>query len=147
MGTMRVLLALLLCTGSAYSQKWYSVSKNDLWVMGMEVGAGYSQGWREEVLYHPHQLFKHFPNLNRKFWDARWSWTNGDAYKWDANHVLKGTTTAFHLAALVIKVGDIKAYKRKDRWKKILFDAAKYYLSYQAGFALSYNLTHGNKVF
>jgi hypothetical protein len=145
---MKTLITLLLLTSlTTQGQKWFTVSKNDLWVMGLEVGAGYSQGWREEVLYHPHQLFNRFPDLNRKFWDARWSWQNGDAYKWDANHVLKGTTNAFHLAAICVKVGDLKSYPKKDRWKKVLFDAAKYYLSYQLGFALSYNLTHSNKIF
>jgi hypothetical protein len=144
---MKILLILLfpLC---CFSQgKWYKITKNDWLVMSMEVGAGYSQGWREQTLYHPHQLFEQFPNLNRKFWDCRWSWTNGDAYKWDANHVLKGTTSMFHLAAASIKFCDIKSYRKKDLWKKIIFDMAKYYTSYQIGFALSYNLTHHNKLF
>jgi hypothetical protein len=143
---MKTLIFLILPLFGMAQSKWYSVSKNDILVMSCEVGAGYSQGWREEVLYHPHSLFEHYPNLNRKFWDARWSWQNGDAYKWDANHVLKGTTNAFHLAAVVVKASDLKSYKRKDLWKKLLFDVVKYYSSYQLGFFLSYNITHKNKL-
>ncbi len=142
-----ILLILLPLFSFSQDKEWYSFSKNDIAVMSCEVAAGYLQGFREEVLYHPHALFEKFPNLNRKFWDARWSWTNGDAYKWDANHVLKGGVTFMHVAAASVKMCDIKNYRKKDIWKKILFDMAKYYISYQVGFALSYNITHGNKFY
>jgi hypothetical protein len=130
---------------AAIAQKWYSVSKNDIATMSLEMGAGYAQGWREEVLYHPNALFAHFPNLNKNFWDNRLSWQRGHIR--DANHILKFSVTAFHLTAVAIKIGDYKSLPKKQRVKKILFDVFKNYAAYQLGFFLSYNLTHHNKTF
>lgn len=112
--------------------------------MSIEVGAGYMQGWREEVLYHPNALFRHFPKLSRTFWDNRITWQQRG--KFDANHVLKGGIVTSQLIAIVIKTGDIKDYPKKKRLLKILIDLGKYYVSYQLGFFLSYNITHHNKL-
>lgn len=139
-------LTLLLLPFFSFSQKWYAVSKNDIAVMSCEVGAGYATGWREEVLYHHYALSQNFPGLfknGKTFWDGR-VYSDG---VFDANHMLKGMTVGFHVAAICIKLGDIKSYPKKDRWKKILFDAVKYYGSYQLGFFLAYNITHQNKLF
>lgn len=146
MKKLLIILFLFPFIGISQDKKWFSVSKNDVWVMGMEVGAGYATGWREEVNYHHYNLLQRYPRLFKNgntFWDGR-IYSDG---VWDANHMLKGITVGFHMAAICIKVGDIKNYPKKDRWKRILFDAAKYYLAYQAGFALSYNLTHHNPIF
>ena len=139
---IKLLTILLFITHTATAQKWYSISKNDVVTMACEVGAGYGQGWREEVLYHPNALFKHFPNLNRNFWDNRLYSEGG--HNFDANHVLKGAITSLHLAAVVIKAGDLKNYKGK-KGLKILADFVKNYAAYQLGFFLSYNVTHKNK--
>lgn len=112
--------------------------------MGIEVAAGYAQGWREQVLYHPNELFRRFPKLSRTFWDNRVTWKQPG--KFDANHVLKGYIVSSQIVALVIKTGDIKDYPKKKRLLKILVDVGKYYIAYQAGFFLSYNITHGNKL-
>jgi len=65
-------LILLLATQIVIAQKkWYHVSNNDIAVMSIEVVAGYSQGWRDEVQYNTKQLFRQFPNSNRSFWDIR----------------------------------------------------------------------------
>ena len=136
------LFLFFLITGQ--SQSVFKISKNDIAIMSIEVGAGYMQGWREETLYHPNELFKHFPNLSRSFWDNRISWKN--ATKFDANHVLKGGIVASQLVAIVIKTGDLKEYPKRKRLLKILVDLGKYYFSYQLGFFLSYNLTHQNKL-
>jgi hypothetical protein len=102
--------------------------------MGLQFTAGYAQGWREEVLYHPNALFKNHPNLNRSFWDNR-QWK-----RWNANHLLKSIVATSHTAAIVIKIGG-----EKKNWKQYAVDAVKYYGSYKLGFFISYNLTHKNK--
>lgn len=139
---MKKLLLLLLFPLSLSAQKkWYSISKNDLQVMAIEVGAGYAQGWRDEVIYHPNQLFKQMPNLNRRFWDVRVQDAPGFLNtEWDADHVLKFAVNGLHVAAICFKIGD------KKKWYLYLVDAVKYYASYKVGFYLGYNVTHGNKL-
>jgi hypothetical protein len=142
---MKILILILLPLFS-FSQKWYKVTKNDAAVMACEVGAGYAKGWQDEIEYHHFELSNRFPGLFKngsKFWDGRY---DNDGI-WDAKHMMAGIQVQFHIAAICIKVGDLKSYPKKDRWKKVLFDAVKYYASYQLGFFLSYNVTHGNKVF
>jgi len=141
-------LVLLLATQIVVAQKkWYHVSNNDIAVMSIEVAAGYSQGWRDEVQYHTKQLFKRFPNLNRTFWDIREENPPGFLnMEWDADHVLKFTTMGSHVAAVIVKKGDLKQYKGWDKVWKILFDIFKYYGAYKTGFFLAYNVTHGNKL-
>jgi hypothetical protein len=139
-----IILFVLITNNLTAQKKWYSITKNDIAIMSLEIGAGYAQGWREEVLYHPNALFRRFPNLNRNFWDNRISWQRNTIL--DANHVLKATTTTMRLTAICIKIGGWKDLKKQDRWKKILFDIVKYYASYQLGFFLSYNLTHNNQL-
>jgi len=141
-------LILLLATQIVIAQKkWYHVSNNDIAVMSIEVVAGYSQGWRDEVQYHTKQLFRQFPNLNRSFWDIRVENPPGFLNtEWDADHVLKFTTMGSHVAAISVKSGDMKQYKGWDKVWKILFDIIKYYGAYKTGFFLAYNITHGNKL-
>lgn len=127
-------------------QKWYKVTKNDVAVMSCELLAGYSKGWTDEIEFHHYALSQRFPGLfknDNKFWDGRY---DNDGI-WDAKHMTSGITTGFHIAAICIKVGDIKNYPKRDRWKKILFDVVKYTASYKLGFFLSYNVTHKNPIF
>ena len=145
MKQLSILIFLLILYNNIIAQdKWYKVTKNDIATMSLELGAGYTTGWREEVLYHPNALFRHFPNLNRNFWDNRISSKRNDIK--DANHMLKASYTLMHLTAIAIKVGDFKQYKRWKKVRKIAFDVFKNYCAYQAGFYLSYNLTHKNKL-
>lgn len=144
-------IVLILCCTLVRAQeekKWYQISSNTVAVMSLQVAGGYAEGWREEVLYHPNELFRRFPNLNRNFWDNRISWQNKRKFAGfqDANHLLKFANTSMNIASVVIKLGDIKSYKKKDRWKKIAFDALLLYASKQAGFFLAYNVTHRNKL-
>ena len=122
-------------------KKWYRISKNDLKIMAIEIGAGYAQGWRDEVQYHPNQLFKQMPNLNRRFWDIRVqdepTFLNTE---WDADHVLKFAVNGLHVAAICFKIGE------KKKWYLYLVDAVKYYGSYKLGFFLGYNVTHRNRL-
>ena len=126
------LIILLLLTNAAFAQ--FRITGNDAAIMGLQFTAGYAQGWREEVLYHPNALFRNHPKLNRSFWDIR-------KYKrWNANHLLKTIVSGSHTAAIVIKIGG-----GKKNWKQYAVDAFKYYGSYKLGFFVSYNLTHKNK--
>jgi len=129
---------MFLCAEAAQAQIF---SKKDIAPMALTMGAGYSQGWREEVIYHPNQLFEQFPNLNRNFWDIRVQNKPGFLNtEWDADHVLKATTGGLFVAAVAVKIGD------KKKWYWYVIDAAKYYLSYKTGFFLAWNVTHKNKL-
>lgn len=138
---------LLVSVSKPEPKKWYSISKNTIITMTLETVAGYAQGWRDEVQYHPNQLFEQMPNLNRSFWDIRVQDPPGFLnMEWDADHVLKFTVNGLHVAAVVVKVGDIKQYRKKDRWKRILFEFLLHYGANKVGFFLAYNVTHGNKL-
>ena len=143
-----ILIMLVALSGSLRAQiqqpKWYAINKNQMVTMGLEMTAGYVQGWREEILYHPNALFRNFPKLNPNFFDNRISWQKGNII--DANHLAKGIITGLHLVAVVIKVGDIKKYKGWNKVKKIGGDLVKHYVAYQIGFFLAYNVTHKNPI-
>lgn len=141
---MRLLLTILLImymtTGDAQT-KWYHISGNDIATMSIEVVAGYGSGWRDEVLYHPNQLFRHFPNLPRKFWDNRIQRRPGFLHmEWNADHLLKAGVTMSHITAICLRFGE------KKKFSRICVDVVKHYLAYQLGFLLSYNVTHHNKL-
>jgi hypothetical protein len=124
----------------------WAFSKRDIAPMTLQLTAGYAQGWREEILYHPKALFEHYPKLNHNFWDDRINHgSNGISVFRDANHLLKFIVVGTQTVAIVIKVGDWKDYSKKDRWKKLLGDLLKYYGAYKLGFVLSYNVSHHNK--
>ena len=133
-GMLLVLIILILLSTKKVKAQNKVISKNDVAVMMLQFGAGYAQGWREEVLYHPNALFRNHPNLNRSFWDSR-QWK-----RWNANHLLKTTIASLHTAAIIIKLDG-----KKRNWKYYALDAVKFYGSYKAGFFASYNLTHKNK--
>lgn len=136
MKTLILLLFPVFCFGQNINKNNYrlAVTKNDIAVMSLQFAAGYGQGWREEVLYHPNALFRRFPNLNRSFWDSR-QWK-----RHNANHWLKTGVVGCQTLAIVIKIGE-----RKKNWKAYAIDMIKYYGSYKLGFFAAYNITHKNK--
>lgn len=129
---MKLLLIILLFSSNARAQTF---TRNDIGVMSAQMLAGYATGWREQVLYHPNELFKQYPNLNRKFWDSR------QPSRWNANHWLKTASVTFHTVGIVIKIGE-----KPKNWKLYALDFAKYYGAYKTGFFLAYNVTHKNKL-
>ena len=131
-----IFLLLLIVSLHSFGQPKnpWKLTGNDAAIMSLQFTAGYAQGWREEVLYHPNALFRNHPKLNRSFWDNR-QWK-----RWNANHLLKSIVATSHTAAIVIKIGG-----EKKNWKQYAVDALKYYGSYKIGFFVSYNLTHKNK--
>lgn len=139
--TLVLILIGILCLlmPKAKGQKLFT--KKDIAPMILTATAGYAQGWRDEVIYHPNQLFQKYPNLNRNFWDIRVQNPPGFLNtEWDADHVLKATSAGLFVAAVTVKSG------HKQKWYWYLVDAAKYYLSYKIGFTLAYNLTLNNKL-
>lgn len=137
---MKLIIILLILSLNSFAQNPWKIDKSDWLPMGLTFGAGYSQGWRDEVEFHPRLLFAHYPNLNHSFWDIR------EPKRWNANHILKTATMGLFTSAICVKIGDWKSYPKKKRWQKLIADAIKYYGAYKLGFFLSYNLQNNNKL-
>ncbi len=132
--------------GQTITKSPWAFTKKDIAPITLQLTAGYAQGWREEVLYHPKALFSHYPNLNHQFWDTRINrGTEGLSVFRDANHLLKFIVTGTQTTAIVLKAGDWRDYPAKKRWQKLLADIIKYYGAYKLGFFISYNINHRNK--
>lgn len=126
------LLAFLLFQLTVFCQ--FKLDRKDIAPISCTLAAGFLQGTRDQVLYHPNALFQQFPNLNRRFWDIR------QGHRWDANHWLKTGVATLFTAAIVFKIGD------KKKWYLYIWDGFKYYLPYKLGFFLAYNVTFKNKI-
>ena len=134
---MRILIILLLLSNYASAQLF---TKKDIAPMILVFSAGHATGWRDEVLYHPNELFRRFPDLG-PFFDIRVQNKPGFMnMEFDADHVLKGITMGCFVAAVVVKIGD------KKKWYYYIWDAVKYTGAYHIGFYTSYNLIHNNKL-
>lgn len=135
----RLLFLLLMPIACPAQNKWFS--KKDIAPAALAVAAGYAQGWRDEVIYHPNQLFEQYPNVNRRFWDIRHQDPPSFlSMEWDADHVLKATSAGLFITAIAIRAGE------KKKWYWYVWDGFKYYLSYKIGFTLAYNVTFKNKL-
>lgn len=122
------------------------ITKNDLWIMALQVIAGGADGMREQVLYHPNELFAQHPFLNRQWWDSRISWTNKDHQsKWlvslsDANHFFKSVYTYADLVSIGLSAAEIKNFSWKNAVKKIVMGV----VARKVGFYTVYNLHFNN---
>lgn len=139
-----LIVLILLCMLFNKSQaQWYIPDRNDIAMCSVQFLAGSADGLREQVLYHPNELFKRHPNLNRQYWDSRISWHNKE-HTWtpisDANHVLRLGIQTSNLATIGIVIGE----KQKD-WKVIARKIILCYLFNKAGFHLVYDLHFKNK--
>lgn len=136
---MKLFLFSLLFPVFSYGQ---IMSKKDIAPMLLCMGAGYSTGWREEIINHPNQLIRRYPNMDGKaFWDNRIQKEPGFLnMEWNGDHVFKGATVILFTAAVTFKLGE------KKKWYWYLLDGAKYFISYHAGFLLSYNIQNKNKL-
>lgn len=121
--------------------KWVACSSSYL--------AGVADGCREQILYHPTQLFQEFPHLNRDWWDIRCSYRNKYsepsylvAFS-DANHFFKASSLVLNCVSVGFSFGDIPK-KGKGWW--ILKRIARAYICNKIGFATSYYLIFKNKV-
>jgi hypothetical protein len=127
---------------TAYGQSKYKwLSKKDIAPMLLCMGAGYSAGIKDEISYHPNQLFQQYPNLSRKFWDVRHQ--NPPTFlntEWDGEHIFKGATVLLFVGAVTFKIGERK------KWYWYIVDGVKYFIAYHVGFAISYNIQMKNKL-
>jgi hypothetical protein len=103
--------------------------------------AGAANAVRDQVIFHPNELFAQHPYLNRNWWDSRVSWQNGSGWN-NANHFFKGVATYSMIAGAVLSWNDFK----KPNIKKILFKAIKYTACYKAGWYVMWYGNFGNKL-
>lgn len=137
------LLIISMNCFTAYGQSKYKwLSKKDIAPMLLCMGAGYSAGWRDEIIQHPNQLLAQYPKMRGSdFWDNRIQREPGFLNMgWNGDHVFKGTTVLLFTAAVTFKIGE------KKKWYWYIVDGVKYFISYHVGFALSYNLQMKNKL-
>lgn len=140
---MKLFLIILLLPLFSFSQ--WKPTKNDIWLSAAQLVAGAADGMREEVLYHPSNLFEQHPNLNRQWWDSRISWKNKET-AWvafsDANHTFKVINQSADLLSVGIVLFEPH---RKNLWKTAIRKMAIGYLARKAGFHLIYSLHFKNK--
>jgi hypothetical protein len=128
---MKILLTILFITiaATAMGQKWYSITKNDVAIMGLGVVSGIADGVNQNLTHWRWGKGKYF-------WDVRTSWKN--KYKdWDGGNtdaaffgsktVFVAFTDGYHLTRMIdrsamllsigISAGELKKYKKKDCWK------------------------------
>lgn len=116
-------------------------------VTGLQFIAGASDGIREQVLYHPNELFAQYPNLNRQWWDSRISWTNKNHMSpllvsfSDANHFFKSVYTYADIASIVLTTDEAIHFKFKswNSWKWLARKVIPPLLARKAGFYITYN--------
>lgn len=139
---------LFLALTPLFASAQFKVTKNDALIAAFQFISGAADGLREEVLYHPNNLFEQHPNLNRQWWDSRISWKNKET-RWvpfsDANHTLRiviQTTDIFTLTLpLFEKMIPAELWaKIKMAFKKGLFA----YAGRKAGFHAVYTLHFKN---
>lgn len=121
--------------------------------------AGIAEGNRE-ILRHDYQAFKNwFPNANENFWNPAYSWKNkwknGDPSQGEkffgSTGILVATTDGTHLwgsvrniawtTSVTFKIGE------KKKWYLYLVDAGTHWISYTAGFNLTYHGFYGHPLF
>jgi hypothetical protein len=141
---LKLILIGILCMLFKKSPAQFKITSNDLFLAGTQFIGGGLDGVREQVLYHPNELFKQHQNLNRQYWDSRISWQNKE-HVWtpisDANHVLRLGIQTTNLASIAISLTS----KEGKNWKVILKKILISYLSNKSGFYTIYNLHFKNK--
>jgi hypothetical protein len=143
---MKMLIILLFPICCFSQDKWSKITKNDIAVSSCFFGYGFVKGWGDQIEYHHYEMSVQFPNLfknNNHFWDGRYD----DDGIFDAKHLAAGIQASLMTAAVCIKIGDLKNYPKKDRFKKVCFDILKYDFSRRLGFFISYNVINKNPLF
>jgi hypothetical protein len=153
---MRLLLLLLFIGPSATAQKkWTAISGNDIVVYSLMTVSGAADGVNQAIIHH--EL-----GLNHQFWDYSKSWKNkykdfdnGDtrAAFLGSKGIFVGFTDAFHLTrmidrgctltAIAFSAGELKQYKKKDRWKVIAKKMVISTVLNRIAFVLTYNNLEG----
>ncbi len=126
------------------------------WSMGTAFLAGFFEANRE-ILRHDYSAFKRvWPGANDKFWNPAISWQNkwknGDPTQGEA---FFGSTTYFvalkdgiHLTGAFRNVSWVTTVTinigGKNTWKGMLIEAGLHWISYSAGFNLTYHGLYGH---
>lgn len=126
--TISIIVLSLTCT----AQNWYTITKNDISIMALGSVSGSADGVNQNLA---HWRW----GKGRQFWDVKLSWKN--KYKdWDAGNkdarffgsksIFVAFTDGYHLTRSIdrtamllsvgISAGELKEYKKKDRWKVVL---------------------------
>lgn len=141
----KLIIILLSIPFLAFSQKWYNPTKNNLAIFGISILRGGADGQREEVLYHPNNLFKVNPHLNRQYWDQRISWQNrGWAAFKDGNHLCRTTIQLAELLGIGIALLNKKPIKKK--LMPVVGSMIYGYLGNKTGFIGRYVIHFKNKL-
>ena len=153
---MRLLLLSLLISQAATAQKkWTAISGNDIAIYSLMTVSGAADGVNQAIIHH--EL-----GLNNQFWDYSKSWKNkykdfdaGDrrAAFLGSKGIFVGFTDAFHLTRLIdrgctltaisFSAGELRQYKKKDRWKVITKKMVISTLLNRLAFGVMYNNLEG----
>ena len=153
---MRLLVLLLFISQQATAQKkWTAISRNDIVIYSLMTVSGAADGVNQAIIHH---------ELGRgnQFWDYAKSWKNkyrnfdaGDerAAFFGSKSIFVGFTDAFHLtrlidrgctlAAITVSAGELKQFKKKDRWKVVVKKLMISTLLNRLAFGLTYNNLEG----
>ena len=129
-----MLLFLLLTTEA---QKWWKPTKREAISYGAFTLSGVANGFNQAIEHHNYGMGNNFVDITESYKRKYKNYDAGDyreAY-WGSKTFLVWTTDAFHLTnmidrgfmatGIVLNTWDIKSelkqYKKKDRWKVIVF--------------------------
>jgi hypothetical protein len=153
--TILVSLSLVLCHG----QITRSDVIRELSLASMTFVGGYAYGTAETLVWHPEAFLERHPNANPQYWNPHLSWRNkykngdplqGEAY-FGSTNMLVWTTDGYHLMRFVERgmwVGALTltvTLGEKKGWKYYVWSVGRSYLSYMAGFHLSYRIYEHNR--
>jgi hypothetical protein len=132
--------------------KWYTVTQTEGIIMTMFFAGGYLQGWRDELLYHPHALLDRFGLQDEPYWNDKKEkgFLN---MQWDFDHNSKSGIVLLAVTSVALRGWNIWRGKRvfhpRTFWiflGRMAYEMTLNYSSYKFGHMLAYNLTHGNKL-
>ena len=144
---MKLLITILLLIGQSYGQ----ITKKDIAPLCLTFASGMCDGGAESLKFHYEKVDSKL-NLNDKFWNPEISWKNkykdgnpdnGAAFKGsttcfvgvtDGYHLLRTGRNIMAITAITLKIGN------KQKWWYYFLEAALFYLSYQIGFTITYEI-------
>ena len=125
-------ILLMLFAQVVISQKWYSITKNDVAIITLGAVSGAADGVNQNLA---HWRW----GKGKQFWDVKTSWKNKykdfdngntDAAFFGSKTVFVAFTDGYHLTRMIdrsamllsigISAGELAKYDKKDKWKVIL---------------------------
>jgi hypothetical protein len=145
-----VILFSLFLTLPSTAQKWYAITKNDVAIITLGAVSGAADGVNQNLA---HWRW----GKGKQFWDVKTSWKNKykDFDNGNTNAAFFGSKTVFvaftdgyHLTRMIdrsamllsvgISAGELKQYKKKDRWKLVAKKAILSGISNRIAFNIIY---------